>query len=70
MALVRYLLLCVAFTLFRRVLSVQGQDNDKRLSFFAAGDFGGIDVFPFYTYTQKRVAETMGKVGISKNYHS
>lgn len=64
MALVNFFLLCVALSLFLEVFC-KGHHKDKRLSFFAVGDFGGTDLFPFYTYTQKRVAQTMGKVSVN-----
>ncbi|XP_031558063.1 tartrate-resistant acid phosphatase type 5-like [Actinia tenebrosa] len=61
MALVRTFL-CVALPLFFEVSCLPERNEDTRLSFFAVGDFGGTDLFPFYTYTQKRVAQTMGKL--------
>lgn len=40
-----------------------------RLTFVAIGDFGGIPLPPYSTYTQKKIAKVMGKVSAYKEPH-
>lgn len=50
--------------LFLQICSRVGAMEYPRLAFAAIGDFGGIPLPPYSTYTQKKIAKVMGKVWV------
>lgn len=47
---------------FLPICSHIGESVTAKITFAAIGDFGGIPLPPYSTYTQKKIARVMGKV--------
>lgn len=55
---------------FLQICSLVGATDSQKLTFAAIGDFGGVPQWPYFTYTQKKIAKVMGKASAYKSLNS